>query len=241
MSTFAKFVMAAAATVAAVVIGYSLLPRPGGVGGVPTNQPPSSSPAPTPAALPTGSIGAGTYLVSDTAMTLHPYTFTLPAGLSSGWVGGDGASRGDAFEGTGVELTTWKITNVYADSCHWTGTLLPVADTAALVAALTAQVGHAHSAPVATTIGGLPATKLTLSLDAASDVTGCQVAGHVHIWPDGLDESGGWAMIPGETITAYIIESRPQLMVLMTVQHKDSPAVDVAALQQILDSVRFLP
>jgi hypothetical protein len=187
-------------------------------------------------------MGAGTYLVSKVGMTLHPYTITLPAGLSPGWVGGDGVSRGDAFESTGVELTTWLITHVYADSCHWTGTLVPVADTAALVAALTAQVGHAHSAPVAATIGGLPATKLTLSLDAASDVAGCEVAGHVHIWPDpGPDENGGWAMIPGETITAYIIESRPGLMVLMTVQHKDSPPADVAALQQILDSVEFQP
>jgi hypothetical protein len=180
----------------------------------------------------------GTYLVSDPTLTLRPYSVVVPAG----WIGGDGASRGDAFEGTGVELTTWLITHVYADSCHWTGTLVPVADTAALVAALTAQVGHAHSAPVATTIGGLPATKLTLSLDAPSDVTGCEVAGHVHIWPaPGADESGGWAMIPGETITAYIIEKSPQLMVLMTVQHKDSPPADVAGLQQILDSVEFQP
>ena len=230
--------IAAAAVVAVAIVGYNLLPRSGSIGG------PGASPsqAPSPGPIPSGSMSPGTYLVGNAAMTLHPYTFTLPTGLSTGWIGGDGARRGDALEGTGVELTTWLITHVYADSCHWTGTLVPVADTAALVAALTAQLGHAHSAPVETTIGGLPATKLTLSLDAASDVTGCQVAGHVHIWPDpGPDESGGWAMIPGETITAYIIESRQKLMVLMTVQHKDSPPADVAALQQILDSVEFQP
>jgi hypothetical protein len=238
MNSYTKLAMVAAAVVVVAIVGYNLLPNRGSTGGPRV----SPSPALTPAPLPTGSMGAGTYLVSNAGTTLHPYTFTLPAGSSTGWIGGDGARRGDAFEGTGVELTTWLITQVYADSCHWTGTLVPVANTAALVAALTAQVGHASSAPVATTIGGLPATKLTLSLDAASDVTGCEVAGHVHIWPDpGPDESGGWAMIPGETITAYIIESPPQLMVLMTVQHKDSAPADVAALQQILDSVQFQP
>jgi len=235
MNNIAKFAMAAAATVAVVVIGYSLLPRNGGVGGVPTSPPPSASPAP----MPSGSMAAGTYLVSSPTLTIYPYTLTVP----SGWIGGDGARRGDAFEQTGVELTTWLITHVYADSCHWTGTLSPVSTRPGLVAALIAQSGHAHSAPVETTIGGRPATKLSLSLDAAADVTACQVAGHVHIWPDpGPDENGGWAMIPGETVTVYVLEAKNlQVMVLITVQHNDSPPADVAALQQLLDSVRFLP
>jgi hypothetical protein len=231
MNTYAKFVLAAAAVVLVAVVGYNLLPRNPGVGGQP-----SASPAPTPAPMPSGSMAAGTYLVSASTLTLYPYTFTVP----TGWTGGDGARRGDAFEQTGVELTTWLITHVYADSCHWTGTLAPVSTGPALVAALTAQLGHAHSAPVQTTIGGRLATKLSLSLDAAADVSTCQVAGHVHIWPDpGPDENGGWAMIPGETVTVYVIDRNGKVMVLMTVQHTDSPPADVAALQQILDSVVF--
>ena len=46
-------------------------------------------------------------------------------------------------------------------------------------------------------------------------------------------------MIPGETLTVYVIDGRGQVMVLMTVQHKDSPPADVAALQVILDSLHF--
>jgi hypothetical protein len=237
MNRYAKLAIAIAAVVVVAVVGYNLLPRYGGVGGVPTSPPPSASPAP-PAAMPSGSMAPGTYLVSDPTLTLYPYSFTVP----TGWTGGDGARRGDAFEQTGVELTTWLITDVYADSCHWTGTLAPVSTRPALVAALIAQLGHAHSAPVETTIGGRPATKLSLSLDAAADVSKCEVAGHVHIWPDpGPDESGGWAMIPGETITAYVIDGSGKVMVLMAVQHTDSPAADVAALQQVLDSVVFQP
>jgi len=238
MNGYAKFAMAAAAVVVVAVIGYNLLPGYGGVGGVPTSPPPSAGPTPTPAPMPSGSMAAGTYLVNEARLTFYPYSFTVPAG----WTGGDGARRGDAFGGNGVELTTWIITDVYADSCHWTGTLAPVSTGPALVAALVAQTGHAHSAPVQTTIGGKPATKVSLSVDAATDLSNCQVAGHVHIWPDtGADESGGWAMVPGETVTVYVIDGNGRVMVLMTAQHADSPPADVAALQQILDSVTFLP
>jgi hypothetical protein len=88
----------------------------------------------------------------------------------------------------------------------------------------------------------MAATKLSLSLDAAADVSTCQVPGHVHIWPDpGPNESGGWALIPGETVTAYVIDGGGKVMVLMTVVHKDSPPADVTGLQQILDSVVFHP
>jgi hypothetical protein len=248
MNNTMKIALAAAVVVVAVIGIGVLLPRDGfgGPGAQPTASP-LPSPTASPAAVPSGSMAAGTYLVADSGITLHPYTFTLPAGLSAGWTGGDGASRGE-MSGNGVRLTTWIITHVYADSCHWTGTLVPVAETATLVAALTGQVGHTHSTPVVTTIGGLPATKITFTLDAAFDVSTCDIGDAktgthiVRLWPDpGPDESGGWTISPGQTTTVYILEANHQLMVLMTVQHKDSPAADVAALQQILDSVEFQP
>jgi hypothetical protein len=234
-----RIAIAAAAVVVVAVVGYNLLPRTGSVGGLAT-PPPSANPTPGPP-LPTGSMAAGTYSVRDANLTLIPYTLTVPAG----WTGGDGALRGD-MGANGVRLTTWIITHVYADSCHWTGTLVPVTDKAALVAALTAQVGHTHSTPVETTIGGLAATKITLTLDAAFDVQTCDKApsgvGIVRLWPDpGPDENGGWLITPGQTDTAFVIEANGKVMVLMTVQRNDSPPADVAALQQILDSVEFQP
>jgi hypothetical protein len=73
-------------------------------------------------------------------------------------------------------------------------------------------------------------------------VSTCQVPGHVHVWPDpGPDENGGWAMIPGETLTVFVIDNGGKTMVLMTVQHQDSPPADVAALEQVLNSVVFHP
>ncbi len=237
-----RIAIAAAAVVVVAVVGYNLLPGRGEIGG--PNTPPSPTPlvSPTaPAPLPSGSMAPGTYLLTDPTLTLIPYSMTVPAG----WTGGDGALRGD-MSGNGVRLTTWTITHVYSNSCHWTGTLGPVADKAALVAAFTAQQGHTRSTPVETTIGGLAATKITFSLDAAFDVATCDKnpfgAGIVRLWPDpGPDETGGWLISPGQTTTVFVIEAKGKVMVLMTVQHKDSPPADVAALQQILDSVEFQP
>ena len=233
MNSYAKLAMAAAAVLVVAVVGYNLLPGRPGVGG------PDVSPSPTPVApLPSESLPAGSYTVTNASFTLVPYTFTVPAG----WIRDDGgARRGDDAVGNAVRLTTWIITHVYGDSCHWTGTLVPVADKAALVAALTAQTGHTHSTPVDTTIGGLAATKITFTLDAAFDVATCDRS-IVRLWPDpGPDEGGGWPITPGQTTTVFVIEAKGKVMVLMTVQHKDSPATDVAALQQILGSVEFRP
>jgi hypothetical protein len=59
---------------------------------------PLASPSPTPLVspmpappLPSGSMSAGTYSVTDATLTLVPYTVTVPAG----WTGGDGALRGE--------------------------------------------------------------------------------------------------------------------------------------------------
>lgn len=46
---------------------------------------------------------------------------------------------------------------------------------------------------------------------------------------------------PSQTTTVFVIEAKGKVMVLMTVQRQDSPAADVAALQQILNSVEFQP
>ena len=235
-----RFGIAAATVIVLAFVGIRFLPGSGLPGGPPPTPTPVVSPTPVPA-LPTGSMPPGTYAVTDPQLTLVPYNITVPAG----WIGGDGASRGD-ISTTGVRITTWIITHVYSNSCQWTGTLVHVADRAALVAAFVAQQGHTHSTPVDTTIGGLPATKITFSLDAAFDVGTCDTAptgeGIVRLWPDpGPDESGGWLISPGQTTTVYAIEANGEVMALVTVVNKDSPAADVAALQQILDSVEFQP
>ena len=238
MNNYAKLAMTAAAVLVVAVVGYNLLPGGTGPGGVPTPEP-SSTPIPTPtvAPLPTGSIAPGAYRIHDPSHEILPYTVTVPAG----WSGPDNPSRGDAFAGSGVTLVTWIVDHVYGNGCKWSGTLVPVTTRAELVAALVAQKGgDTHSAPVETTIGGIPATKITMSLDAGFDMAACNNDIVMRMWPDpGPDENGGWGLNPGETATIYAIEANGRVGVLMTVQHVASPAADVAQLQAILASLQF--
>lgn len=250
MTRVTQYAIAAAAVLVVAVVGYNLLPaKPNSAGGVPTPSP-STLASPSLAPLspgPSPTTPAGSYRVSQPDITLYPFTMTVPAGWLDNIADPSGASQGgDAFLGSGVVLTTWIVTHVYTDSCHWSGTLAPVSGRSSLVAALTAQVGHDHSAPVETTIGGLPATRIVLTLAKSFDLRTCAAADIVRLWPDPAttpsgppDESGGWGLTPGETLTAYVLERGGKAMVLMTVQHVDSPAADVAKLEQILSSVRF--
>ena len=245
MTRTTQFLIAAAAVLVVVVVGYNLLPaRPSSLGGEPTPGPtasPTPIPSPTPIApLPSGSMAAGTYLIGD-PWSLVPYSLTVPAG----WTGGDGAHRGDAAS-TGAFLTTWIITDIYSDACHWQGKLVPVADAAALVAAFEAQLGPTHSAAIATTLGGLPATKITFTLSSSYSTAGCDggsAADHVlRMWPDpGPNENGGYLISPGQTTTVFVIGAKGKVMVLLTVRNKASSAADVTALQEILGSVEFHP
>jgi hypothetical protein len=224
--------IAAVAVAVLALTAYSLLPRQAGPG---AGQ--SLAPSPTAIApLPSGSMAAGTYRMSDPKFTLIPYTLTVPAG----WTGGDGANRGESFRDTGVTLTTWPITHVYHDPCQPSGTLVAVPTRAAAVAAFSAQTGVVHDTPVETTIGGLPATRLTISAPATFDLAPCGGRPILRLWPDpGPDESGGWGIVPGQSTTVYVIDANGRVMVLMTVQSRSSNAADVATLQQILASVRF--
>ena len=81
MNRFARFAVAAAAVVVVAVVAYSLLPSRGGTGGLLVSPSPTPLVSPTPVPpLPSGSMSAGTYSVTDATLTLVPYTVTVPAG-----------------------------------------------------------------------------------------------------------------------------------------------------------------
>jgi hypothetical protein len=87
MNRFVGVGLVAAAVVVVALVGYSLLPSRGGTGA------PAPSATPTPVApLPSESLPAGSFTVTNASFTLVPYTFTVPAG----WIRDDGgALRGD--------------------------------------------------------------------------------------------------------------------------------------------------
>jgi hypothetical protein len=251
MNVYAKLAIAAAAVLVIAVAGLNLLPRNGGIVGsgpavTPSPSPtPSPTPSPSPATLngsPSQPLQAGTtYRQAETAFTKVPFTFSVP----DGWRRDDGnfISKGpsaNAFTGNGVTMATWIVSHVYADSCKWNGTLHATPTVQGLVDALQTQKGsHRRTAPTATTLGGRPATRFDISLEADADLSGCD-SGFMRLWPDaGPDERYGWPISAGQTLTVYVVDLDGQPQLIIASRMADSTDADVAELQQVIDSIQF--
>lgn len=241
MSRFAPFGLAAAAILAAVVVGWQLLPsNQSGSGGQATPSP-TASPNPTPSSsilplLPYGALLPGTYrLVS---FTNQPLTLTVPAG----WTHVDNfITKGDAWDGNGVTLATWQVSHIYSDSCDWEGTLVPVDSAAAIVAALADQQGHDTSEPSEMTLGGQSATRFELFLDSSFDVAACDRS-FVRLWPDaGPTEQYGLPIYPGQTTVVHVVDHGDSVTLVVSIRNDDSVAADVSEMNAILASIEFLP
>jgi hypothetical protein len=176
---------------------------------------------------------------------------TVPAGWSRDK--GGFITKGD-WQGLGVALSTWKITHIYGDSCHWTGTLQPVGTPAELAGALARQVGHeiVGEAPVGPTqattgptgptdvlLGGIPATRIEMLVPPDFDATTCDNR-FMRLWPDpGPDESGGLPTHTGEVTTVWALEDQGTLTVVFTLSNWDSIRSDVAELKGVIQSFHF--
>ena len=243
MNTQTKALLAVAAALVAAVVGYQFLPSIG-PGGRPTPSPPIAPPAsPTqPPPMPTGSVPPGTYTMQ--VGTDPAFIVTVPDGWSRD--SGDFVSRGQVRGGTGVGFTTWTVTHLYADSCHWQGNLMSVSELrnalpTEIEQGLTDQMGHTTTGPIRMTIGGLDANRFTLTVDKAFDPTSCDEQ-FMRLWPDpGPDESGGWPIFPGQSTTVWVLQEVGEHVVALAVQHADSASSELAELQAVIESVRFVP
>jgi hypothetical protein len=207
--------------------------------------PASSSPAPPSTAavrgIPEGPMAPGTYSFIDGLGT-----FDVP----SGWGGccdAFGVLKSD-FAALLFEDITDVI--VYADSCKWKAGPNPEPKGAeATAAAFSAQRGHQGTEPEATTVAGLPAWRVTLTVPADQPVTGdadnivftgCD-DGQFASW--GLKSGGGqpsrYQQGPSQIDTLYIVDVGDRTVVLDMVTGPDISASDQAELEAMLESVEF--
>ena len=249
MNTFAKIAMAAAAAVALAVIGLNVMPRNGTVGGVggpvatptPTPSAPSASPSPTAMPLPTSgdvTLSGGTYYVADSGETnAQRLTFTLPAG----WTSADFAAKNSGKPGE-VFFTTWVVTHVFSDVCHWGTPVSAGTTTDDLIGALSAQKGRTASAPSDATIGGYPAKRIELTVPADLDVSTC-TNGNLRYWPGpGPDLSSGLCCNPsGNVDDVYVVDIAGRRLVVVARNYPGSSAADRAELQSVVDSIQIDP
>ena len=233
----AVYALVALLLVAGVAIGISTLRsddvQPAGSGSNPTLAP---SPSAEPTALPSGIVEPGTYVMSavdpdfDAAYRI---TITIPSGYTGyeGW----------AVLGPNTGLNFGVVYNVFADPCHWSGTLLDprlgprVAD---LVTALENQPGRHATTPTDVTLDGYDGKQLEIT--APADFSGCDL-GRFQSWTFASGESDTRYHQPSEHDLLWILNVDGHRLVLDVDYTPGASAQDRAELLQIAESARIDP
>lgn len=138
--------------------------------------------------LPTGSLEPGRYVFT----TLNPgldASHRITIDVVNGYRGFDGwAAIKAGTHQTSVSI--FPISDVYADACHWVGTLLDrsaISSTDEVVAALANQKGLRVSTPTDVTLDGFAGTYMERRVPARTDLSDCDW-GQFRVY---LDAGGG--------------------------------------------------
>lgn len=267
MNTPIRIAVAAAAVIAIALVGVNLVPKSGGVGGlaptpVPTVDPtatpsPSATPTSTPAALAvippgklcssstcvTGALQAGTYSIDAGTLAPGDLTFTVPVG----WTTEQGFVRKNfdlnppgKIEDSPNELvfSTWFVTDIYTDACHWQTTEVSAGTTVdQLTSLLEVQKGRVGSNSTNTTIGGYPAKRIQLMVSTSIDMTACD-HGVLKVWPD----PGGGGLCcgaAGSTDVVDVINVAGQRFVVVARYAGEASPADVAELNALVASIKI--
>ena len=227
-----KLALAAAAVVAVVVAGLNLVPRSdSGIGGTP-------SPSPSDAVSPIPSVPA-----SQAAVRIDMY----PAGFEErtfsvlrppGWytccagTSGPGFSliRNTTAPPTGMSVYFYAPTTTYSDPCGLVAVDPPVGSTVDdLVQALGEIPSISTTEPIATTIGGLPATYLEMTSD---DTLPC-APDDFYIW------DGNWTQGAGQIVRTWVLDVDGSRLVVSALRYPQATEEMLAEQQGILDSLEF--
>jgi len=195
------------------------------------------SPAPLPSA---GPLAAGSYLMSNADWTPVPFTFTVPAGWA---IDNDGfVSKGQKGPGE-VAFGAFNVTHVYANGCHWRGTLAPVAGMTVddMANTLASQAERETTGPVDVTFGGYPGKRVDLAEPAGFDIGTCDNT-FIRTWSDaGGNESGGWGAHAGQSDTVYVLDVNGHRVVIDAWRFTGTSEADITELEGIIASISFTP
>jgi hypothetical protein len=244
-----RFALVAAAIASVAIVGYSLFPRIIGSGGRSSPTPfseasrgPTFSSTPIssgyePPEAPIGLLSGGTYRVSGFSPT--PWALTVPPNWSrtaDGIVG-----LGDWTIG-GIGITTWSISDVYGNMCHWRGNLIQTGTPDALAQALAGPRGFLLlGGPTEFTLGSTPTIHLTFVVPWGTGFIGCD-DDMLRFWPDpGPDETGGVRGYPGVLTDVYIVRGTADPPVVVVTFRNFDLRPQAHVLDSVMKTFHFQP
>jgi hypothetical protein len=219
--------VAVLAVVSAGGVIYVNSNRSGGPGGSPSAPP---SPTQPPTTVPTASHNR-MQVLGDRAS----WTVALPAGWSSGgWflttsIGPSGP------KGIGVVAT--GAVNVPSDPCDGVGAVSDAKAPADVIADLKRRDDLTVSSPTAASIGGY--SGLQVDVEFPNDLSRCGAGAYViFAEPDG---SGFQAQGPSNRMRIWVLDVEGRPIVFLVQSFAATPAADLAAAQEIVDSIVITP
>ena len=255
MTSKLQITAVAVAIVAVVLVGWRLLPAPGGVGGPePTLSPSSSpsaspaSPSPSPSTIPIGianvyAFQPGTYRVPDPFIAPLSITFASPwssALLSAEAIAFYRSQPADFAPGLVVD----RVHRVFDDPCHPPAlTASPSASPGTpltgdeVVAALQSMQGFEAGPVTDTTVGGHPARTFVLTNALTDEAAGQCTGSPLDLW-----QGGGGHNTTNQRATDHIwvvdVNGTPITIDAQSVPGQ-TPEEMVAEVEEVVASIQF--
>jgi len=231
---FAVYALVGAFAVVGVVIGVGSLRSgdDGTIAGPPATQ--TATPIPS-----SGAMEPGMY-VFRTSDTDFDASYRITMDIPDGYRGFEGYAVIKLGENQG--MSAWVVGNVYADPCHWIGTLLdpPVGSSVdGLVAALASQKGRHASRPTDVTVDGFAGKYMELTVPARINLADCD-GGEFRTWLDTSLE-GARYLEPGQRDLLWIVDVDGVPLVIDVALGAGTSAQDRAERIQIVESIRIDP
>jgi hypothetical protein len=191
-----------------------------------------------------GPVEAGTYRLPPSAWSVADVTMTMPGGWETDY-GAPYAFKSSGPDGA-VDFSFMIVDSIFADPCVGSvgeegGESIDVGPSVDdLANALLNQPHTVATGPVDTTLGGLPAKRIDLTVEDGPDTETCNVdvPGNLQIWHS--DRSDDWFVLFGDgAASVYIFEVNGERQVLRTQYAAGAKTEDINELQEIVESIRF--
>lgn len=183
-------------------------------------------------------IEPGTHRMPRSAWSVVDFTVAFPAGWTEQY-GHVFSKHTDQAAEFGFYAVV--VDEIFTDPCVGEGVPTPVGSSVEdLVTALLSQPGAVKDAPTAATLGGLPATKVGLTVPEGLDLSTCRLA------QDGVEGLQIWyarpadkyfVLVPDMVADVYVLDVDGRRQVFLTHHRRSSSPGDLAELQDVLESV----
>jgi hypothetical protein len=257
VTTQIKLIAALAAALVVAVVGYSLLPPQGSVGG-PTTAP-TASPQPTTVAsaaavvdLPEGTLGGGRYRM-DLAFVDPGYS--IVAEVPAGWSGNPDIPAIVSPEASNGQIVIAQMVaeSLFTDPCHWDlngtgldqdGDVVVGPTVNDLVAALKANTSYSASAATPVSISGFDGQQLELQLPGDDVLSTCDKHGPGSPFSGTayfVFSRGFYAQGPNNRWQLAILDVDGTRLINMISIGEGTPQADIDAAQAIVESFEITP